>query len=124
MGDVVVGLVLKDRGLLEDIAVPAPEVFILGSSDASDQATIRVMSMLRRAGIHARRRYRSTRTVGKLLGDASKVGARFAVILGARAEEGMVDLKDLGGGVQETVPINEMISKIIELRAQNEAGNP
>ena len=54
MGDVVIGLVLKDRGLLEDIAVPSPEVFILSSSDASDQVTIGVMSMLRRSGIHAR----------------------------------------------------------------------
>ena len=124
MGDVVVGLVLKDRGLLENIAVPSPEVFLLGSSDVSDQATIRVMSMLRRAGIHARRSYRSTRNVGKLLGDASKAGARSAVILGARTEEGMVDLKDLGGGVQETVLVSDLISKIVELRALNEAVSP
>ena len=122
MGDVVIGLVLEDRGLLKDITVPSPEVFILSSVESGDHAAIKVMSMLRRSGIHVRRSYRSTRNVGKLLGHASKVGARFAVILGPRTEKGMVDLKDLGGGVQETVALEDLLPRIIEARSSTGTG--
>ena len=47
---------------------------------------------LRRAGRHERHTYRSTRNVGKLLGEAGKVRARFAVILGDELADGNVAL--------------------------------
>jgi len=46
--------------------------------------------------------------VGKLLGDAAKARARFAVILGAELAQGAVALKDLDGGSQELVPLAQV----------------
>jgi histidyl-tRNA synthetase len=60
---------------------------------------------LRRAGLHARTSARATRNVGKLLGDAGKARARFAIILGAELADGAVALKDLDAGSQQVVPL-------------------
>ena len=43
------------------------------------------------------------------------------MILGSRAEQGMVDLKDLGEGVQETIAMTDLVSRIIELRSSQKA---
>ena len=50
-----------------------------------------------------------TRNVGKLLSDAAKARARFAVILGAEIAEGRVALKDLATGEQRLIAIDEVI---------------
>jgi hypothetical protein len=43
---------------------------------------------------------KTTRNVGKLLGDAGKVRARRALILGAELADGNIALKDLDAGSQ------------------------
>ena len=67
---------------------------------------------LRRAGLHARHSYRATKNVGKLLGEAGKVRARFAVILGKELEEGAVALKDLESGDQREVQLDAHIETL------------
>jgi histidyl-tRNA synthetase len=52
-----------------------------------------------------RQSYKSTRNVGKLLGDAGKCRARRAVILGAELVDGMVQVKDLDRNEQIVVPL-------------------
>jgi histidyl-tRNA synthetase len=112
MGDVVLGLVLADRGLLpKDAAtlLPRPDVFLItDGSDAAEAAQPRLLTGLRRAGLHVRGNWKATRNVGKLLGDAAKVRARFAVILGAELAEGAVSVKDLDGGSQEKVAVADL----------------
>ena len=87
MGDVVIALVLQDKGLMpSDDAIArdmglAPDVFVIASEEAADAHLRPVLAHLRRAGLHARRSYKSTRNVGKLLGEASKANARYALIL-------------------------------------------
>jgi histidyl-tRNA synthetase len=61
---------------------------------------------LRRAGLHVRMTSKTTRNVGKLLGEAGKLRARLAVILGAELADGQVALKDLDAGSQRLVPIS------------------
>ncbi|HEB60731.1 MAG TPA: hypothetical protein ENJ06_02800, partial [Phycisphaeraceae bacterium] len=101
MGDVVLSLVLQERGLLPAGAnlLPEPDVFLVsaGSDDAEDRL-ITLLAELRRAGIHARRSYRSTRNVGKLLKEAASSRARFALIIEA---EGQVTLKNMATGEQQ-----------------------
>lgn len=109
MGDVVLGLVLRDRGLLDDVRPPAPEVFILSAGEDSDRPAMRLLAAMRQAGIHARRSYKTTRNVGKLLGEASRSGATRAVILGSELAEGQVQLKDLVSGEQELVPLEGLV---------------
>jgi histidyl-tRNA synthetase len=67
---------------------------------------------LRRQGLHARASWKATRNVGKLLGDAAKARARFAVILGAELAQGAVALKDLDGGAQELVPLAQVAARL------------
>lgn len=105
MGDVVLGLVLEEHGLLDGIAPPGPDVFLLCAADENERVLQSTLHSLRFSGIHARRSYRATRNVGKLLGDADKSGARVALIFGAECSEGNVVLKELASGEQSVVSI-------------------
>lgn len=134
MGDVVLGLVLADRGLLpKDGAelLPRPDVFVLSTGDECAQRELpRVVAELRRAApapgvpgspaLHVRHTYKSTRNVGKLLGEASKQRARCAVILGAELAQGMVTLKNLQTGEQREIRKDDLLT---ELRAALAAGS-
>jgi histidyl-tRNA synthetase len=55
--------------------------------------------------------------VGKLLADASKQRARFAVILGAELADGRAMLKDLASGEQRPVVLAEL-SNLLRAPAQ------
>ena len=112
MGDVVLGLVLADRGLLPadgNELLPRPDAFVVSAGDAAAEAALApLVARLRADGLHVRHSYKATRNVGKLLSDASRQRARFAVILGAEAAEGMVQLKDLASGEQRPVTMAEL----------------
>ncbi|MFM9181434.1 MAG: His/Gly/Thr/Pro-type tRNA ligase C-terminal domain-containing protein [Phycisphaerales bacterium] len=112
MGDVVLGLVLADRGLLPadgNELLPRPDAFVVSAGDAAAEAALApLVARLRADGLHVRHSYKATRNVGKLLSDASRQRARFAVILGAEVAEGMVQLKDLASGEQRPVTMAEL----------------
>lgn len=98
MGDVVLSLVLQDKGLmpsdaeLMDAAGQRPDVFVISNgTPEADSALGGVVSGLRKAergtpGLHARRSYKATKNIGKLLKDAAACGARFAVIIESAGE--------------------------------------
>ncbi|MEM9251611.1 MAG: histidine--tRNA ligase [Planctomycetota bacterium] len=96
MGDVVLTNVLHDKGLIPDHVMPRPDVFVLASADDADRRATRLTARLRRDGLHARRSYKTTRNVGKLLKDAAACRARFALIVAAER----LELKDLDTGEQ------------------------
>jgi histidyl-tRNA synthetase len=112
MGDVVLGLVLADRGLLPADGgelLPRPDAFVISSGDAAAEAALApLVARLRADGLHVRHSYKATRNVGKLLADASRQRARFAVILGAESADGMAQLKDLASGEQRAVTMAEL----------------
>ena len=116
MGDVVLSLVLQDKGLLRPAEeyLPRPDAFVIAADDAAANELPKVVAMLRREGLHARHSTKTTRNVGKLLGDASKARARFAVILGKELAEGIVAMKNLETGEQRDIGRNELVR---ELRA-------
>ncbi|MDX2018029.1 MAG: histidine--tRNA ligase [Planctomycetota bacterium] len=120
MGDVVLSLVLSDKGLMP-AAEPMldqlsqgpryrPDVYVLpGGKDGADPATIdgsvrRMVAELRARGLHARQTYKSTRNLGKLLKDASDARARFALIVEGEAA---LTLKDLKTGEQRPISPEE-----------------
>ena len=113
MGDVVLGLVLKDRGKLPPDGgaslLPRTDVFIISAGAPEAEAlTPSLASTLRARGLHVRHTYKTTRNVGKLLSEAGKCRARFAVILGAELAEGCVAVKDLDGGSQSLVALGDL----------------
>ena len=114
MGDVVLGLLLEERGLLksEDIT-PRPDVFVISSDDDNAQRALRpLVRRLRQNGFHVRHSYRTTRNVGKLMGEAATAGSRRAIILGAELAEGLVTMKDLDDNTQEQVLLSEIETRL------------
>lgn len=108
MGDVVLTNVLQDKGLLNlDEVTPRPDAFCLATSDEAATKLPGVVAQLRRAGLHARMSYKATRNVGKLLKDAEKVRARFAVIVGED-----VQVKNLESGEQEVVEVGRLVEHL------------
>jgi len=116
MGDVVLSLVLQDKGLLKPAEhyLPRPDVFVIAADDTAANELPRLVAELRREGLHARYSSKTTRNVGKLLGDANKVHSRFAIILGKELAEGIVALKDLESGEQRDIQRDQLVA---ELRA-------
>ena len=116
MGDVVINLVLQERGLLGPDAgeslLPRPDVYLVSTSDAGDEHVGPMLVTLRRAGLHARRSHKATRNLGKLLADAGKANARSAMILGEELADGCVAIKDLESGDQETIAVAEAVDAL------------
>ncbi|MHC4990421.1 MAG: histidine--tRNA ligase [Planctomycetota bacterium] len=115
MGDVVIRLVLEDHGLLQaaDAYLPRPDAFIISAgSEEAERRLPTLVHELRRGGLHVRHSYRTTRNVGKLLGEAGRSRARRAVILGRELEQGLVTVKRLDTGEQQEVPL-ETLSTVL-----------
>lgn len=109
MGDVVLSLVLQDRGLMpnDDTLFEAaglrPDVFVISAPSPEAEALIKpTVATLRAAGIHARHSYKTTKNVGKLLKDAADCRSRVAVII---ESETMVTVKDMASGSQQQIPL-------------------
>ncbi|MGP1310368.1 MAG: histidine--tRNA ligase [Phycisphaerales bacterium] len=107
MGDVVLSLVLQDKGLMPsdaDIAKELrlnPDVYVFSVEESLDAHASAFLARCRREGLHARRSYKTTRNVGKLLKDASNQRARVAVFLEAHGDAFRFQVKDLSGGPQQ-----------------------
>lgn len=116
MGDVVLALVLQDKGLMptdKQIARELglrPDVFVISNGSPDNDAQVApTLAALRRAGLHARRSYKATGKIGKLLKDASDQDSHYAIIL---EDGGEVTIKDLDHNKQREGRV-----KLDELRA-------
>lgn len=118
MGDVVLSLVLQDRGLmpegkalLDKLSEPGaslrPDVFVISNGQPESDAQLRpLVARLRREGLHARHTYKATKNIGKLLQEAAGAHARSVAIIESSAA---ATLKNLDTGEQQTgVPLEEL----------------
>ncbi len=112
MGDVVLSLVLQDKKLIPQRYAPAPDAYVIAASDAGAAAVPRLVADLRRQGLHTRFSYKTTRNVGKLLKDAAGCDARFAVILGDQVNDGRVTIKDMAGGEQQDLTLDQIAAHL------------
>lgn len=109
MGDVVLTLVLTDKGLIPRDVAPPVDAFVFAADEAARAMVTAVMAQLRAAGLHARFSYKQTTNVGKLLKDAAANRAAFAVILDAKTvESATVGVKNLASGEQTQVALAEL----------------
>ncbi len=113
MGDVVISLVLSDKGLMpaDDAVAPKPAYYVIAASDNGAEAMPGVVTKLRSAGLHVRFSYKSTRNVGKLMKDATASGAAQVIILDDRVAAGIASVKNLANGEQEDVPLGEIFGR-------------
>lgn len=87
----------------------APDVFVAWMGDAASDAASRLASKLRRAEISTEIEYEPSK-LKKALGTASRLGVRFAVILGeGELASGRYQVKDMSAGVQEEVEAGEVV---------------
>ena len=112
MGDVVISLVLADKGLVPEDVSPRPDVFVFAVESGVVAHATQLTARLRRAGLHARCSYRTTRNVGKLLKQADATRARLAVIVGSEIERGVIAVKNLESGEQAEVAIADLVEHV------------
>jgi histidyl-tRNA synthetase len=111
MGDVVLGELLKEKGLADDPG-PSVDVFVVGVSAEDRSEVRRLASELREAGRSVAYDFR-VRGVGRQLKAASSAGARFAAILGGdETARGVVKLKDMDRGEEREVERAEVAEAI------------
>ena len=109
MGDVVLTNLLQDKGLLQPAAsyLPPVDVFVFAATDEAVPDVTRAVAACRRAGLHARMSYKTTRNVGKLLKEAQRSEAAAALIVGQDLQ-----LKDLASGDQQTITHDNLTAAI------------
>jgi len=126
MGDVVLSLVLQDRGLmpegkdlLDKLSAPSaslrPDIFVIANDQPESQQALRpLIAQLRRGSestkpLHARHTYKTTKNIGKLLQEATALHARFAAIIENATE---ATLKNLTTGEQEKLPLDQLGTRV------------
>ncbi|NIP80763.1 MAG: histidine--tRNA ligase, partial [Gemmatimonadetes bacterium] len=108
MGDVVLGELLRERGLLPD-SPPGPDYFIVSISEAERPVLRRVAAGLRAAGHSVAYTLRQV-GVGKQFKDADSRGARDTVVLGpSEVERGVAVVRSMGTGEEREVPLDELL---------------
>ena len=113
MGDVVLSLVLADKGLLPEDVRPPTDVFVLAADDAARMRAHQLAADLRNAELHTRFSYKTTTNVGKLLKEADQCRARFAAIVdGKTLTAETVGLKNLASGEQIELPAGEVADHV------------
>ena len=111
MGDVVLGELLKDRGLSPP-GKSSIDVFIAGIEGGDLPDILRLTHQLRDAGLRVEFAL-APQAVGRQLRLADSRGARFAVLVGAdERSRGEVMLKDLGTKTQQPVPLEGLAARL------------
>jgi histidyl-tRNA synthetase len=106
-GDVVLGELLRDRGLLPSTP-PAPEYWVAADDTVSPWHVRQVVGTLRRQGRRVEYALRAQQ-LGKQLKAAVSAGAAHAVILRADAD-GAATVRDLATGAEMTVQLSDWLT--------------
>lgn len=108
MGDVVLGELLKDRGLLPK-ADWALDAYVVIADESLRPQTLKLIHELRDAGIAVDYSLTPAK-VGKQFQAADASGARYAVVVGPDEwNSGEVKVKDLATGKEERVKVGEIV---------------
>jgi histidyl-tRNA synthetase len=108
MGDVVLTELLRDRGLLPDLA-PAIDVFIVTISDEQRPLLLQVAQALRRTGRSVLYALKPA-GMGKQFKEADARGARLAVLLGPdEVARGIATVRTMASGEQHEVALDALL---------------
>jgi histidyl-tRNA synthetase len=119
MGDVVIGIVLEESGILPAFELsPAPVLVTIFSEDLQVES-LKLSAELRVAGL-AVTNYPEPAKIGKQFKFANKMRMKIALVLGAdELASGQVAVKDLVNGEQVLVPRADVPEKVREILAGN-----
>jgi len=106
MGDVVLGILLEEKGKVPDeVLARSVDFFVIDGEDTEIDSVMKVLGELRGLGFSAEMSYKR-QAVGKQLKSANRLGARRAVIV---RPDG-ITLKDMAGGEQRDLPLDEFLA--------------
>jgi histidyl-tRNA synthetase len=109
MGDVVLSLMLEERGLLR-VPRRGGDVMVVDATDGLRPTLHRVVAALRRAGVRADFSY-TVQGLAKQLKAADKSGARFVIVLGEETREReVVRIKEMKSGEEREVPLQSLLT--------------
>lgn len=102
MGDVVLGELLRARGLMDGVAVAGPELWLVPGEDFAPQDVVRLAGHLRSLGFSVEYtlnfRKLGTRRTGQQLSDATKAHARAALVCRNMKQVDVIQLGDSESG--------------------------
>ncbi|MCU0913657.1 MAG: histidine--tRNA ligase [Planctomycetes bacterium] len=113
MGDVVLEILLQERGLLEKQAIKPPlEYFVTFAEQLLGSDMYRLAAAIRSRGHSANFSYRQG-GLSKQLKDATAQGARKCIIIGQEyVERRQLVIKDMATGVQESIDVEQFLSRL------------
>ncbi|MBN8926541.1 MAG: histidine--tRNA ligase [Rhodospirillales bacterium 69-11] len=97
--------------LLDGPPASVAPVAVVPVGDAAEAAALDVLQALRAAGVRAEMAYRGN--LRRRMERANRIGARAAVIIGEDdLKAGVAQVKDLGSGAQDAVPLAEVAARL------------
>ncbi len=112
MGDVVIGLILKELGLLPSLPVSPADVLVTVFSQDLLMASFSLAEGLRNSGIYVNC-YPEAAKLPKQFKFADRMGMKVALVLGPEeVAAGKVTIKNLRNGTQETIPKGKVIDSV------------
>ncbi|MCK5172466.1 MAG: ATP phosphoribosyltransferase regulatory subunit, partial [Planctomycetes bacterium] len=113
MGDCVLEILLREKGLLtDDVAGRSVDYFVVSAGPDLAQNAIEITARLRKEGFGAEFSYKSG-NLGKQLKQASDAGAVRAVIVGEEFTNGnQLVIKDMSAGTQESVDAEKFFQNL------------
>jgi histidyl-tRNA synthetase len=115
MGDVVIGLILEELGLIPELPFSPARVLVSVFNADLMQTSLRLSGTIRQAGINVSC-YPEPTKLPRQFKYADRMGMQFVLVLGPdEAVSGMVTLKDLKSGTQKTMSVQEAIESIKQI---------
>jgi histidyl-tRNA synthetase len=120
MGDVVMGIVLEEKGLLPDFEMTPAPVLVTVFDEQRFPDSLTLASELRRTGLNVAC-YPEAVKLPRQFKYADRIGARVVLVLGPEeTESGRVTVKNLRNGEQAAVPreaVESAVRRILETRS-------
>ncbi len=118
MGDVVLPIVLEQFGKIPELALYPANVLVTIFDEDSMAYSLKIAAKLREAGISVMT-YPQAAKIGKQIKYANRLGVRYVIVAGPDEVSGKtLQVKDMQSGDQQSVPLNEVVSKLQELLAE------
>jgi len=105
-------LVEEMKAMRRNLEFPKPKVFLIQIGDAAKKQAFILLEKLRKANISTEANLEKD-NINSQIKNADRVNAPYALILGQQEVlDGMIILKDMTSGLQETIPFDRIIEEL------------
>lgn len=105
-------LIEELKNLKKSLTFSNPQVFLIQIGDEAKKQAFILLEKLRKAGILTEANLEKD-TINSQIKNADRSQARYALILGQQEViDGMIILKDMNSGLQETIPLDKIIETL------------